>query len=294
MRLWKRFTYVALVVAVLFVALVGFVAFTFPWEVAWIKSATSLTLGEPEETLTAANLHRFLEGFESDNLGQFGLRYTLSARKGHFRIAGETYPIELVEDKWLGDVLLVRCRWKTLLVHRRWKAPSRLRQPDHRQSVMTTGKGRWLGTEAEVKKPCPPGIKVCSCLEFSCRVGTEHLKRRTRAPPIQLGRKCGDHHQGSFRSSPLRGPPPVFSHLAARIWLRQSCIVGVDAEVDPLDHRPLHGGERRHRAHVAKYRCTVRLLVPIAWAISETLSPFARSSRARSGSPFVVPSFRPL
>ena len=63
MRLWKRFTYVALVVAVLFVALVGFVAFTFPWEVSWVKSATVLALREPEETLTAAKLQEFLGGF---------------------------------------------------------------------------------------------------------------------------------------------------------------------------------------------------------------------------------------
>jgi len=42
------------------------------------------------------------------------------------------------------------------------------------------------------------------------------------------------------------------------------------------------------------YRCTVRFVVPSAWAISDTFSPFARSSFARLGSLFVVPGFLPL
>ncbi len=44
----------------------------------------------------------------------------------------------------------------------------------------------------------------------------------------------------------------------------------------------------------ARYRRTVRSLVPSAQAISPTSFPLASKARARSGSPFVVPALRPL
>ena len=50
----------------------------------------------------------------------------------------------------------------------------------------------------------------------------------------------------------------------------------------------------RLRPYAARYRWTLLLLVPIAWAISAVVSPFARSSFALPGSPFVVPFFLPL
>ena len=61
-----------------------------------------------------------------------------------------------------------------------------------------------------------------------------------------------------------------------------------------LTATPSPGDRQAARPYAAKYLCTVRLLVPIAWAISETFSPLAFSSLARSGSPFVVPFFLPL
>jgi hypothetical protein len=123
MTLRKRLAFAALTGAVLFVAVVAFFEFTFPWEVTWVRSATSLTLREPDETRTAGDLQNFLAGFESDNWDLMGFRCTLSERNGHIRVNGATYPIEFVKDKWLGDVLLVHRGWKTLLVHRRWKNP---------------------------------------------------------------------------------------------------------------------------------------------------------------------------
>jgi hypothetical protein len=128
MKLWKRFICATIVGVVLLIGIVGFFTWTFRREVSSVKSATSMTLADPEETLTAADLQKFLEGFESDNLGQIGLRYAISTRRGHIRIDGVTYPIEFVQDKFLGDVLLVHCRWKTLLIHRRWKTLEEQRQ----------------------------------------------------------------------------------------------------------------------------------------------------------------------
>jgi len=82
-----------------------------PWEVTWVKSATSLTLSDPEETLTAESLQKFLAALKA-TIGGKGFRCTLFMRKGHIHINGVTYPVELVEDKWLGDVLLVHCSGK--------------------------------------------------------------------------------------------------------------------------------------------------------------------------------------
>jgi hypothetical protein len=121
MKRWKRLICATIVGAVLLLGIASFFSWTLPWEVSWVKSATLLTLAEPEETLRAADLQKFLEGYESDNIGQVGLRYTIGTpRTGRIRIDGETYPVEFLQDKFLGNVLLVHRRWKTLLIHRRW------------------------------------------------------------------------------------------------------------------------------------------------------------------------------
>jgi len=94
---------------------------TLPWEVSWVKSATSLTLHRPEEVLIGGKLQTFLEGFESDNQGQLGLTCTLAQRTGNIFIGGESYPVQFVRDKFRGDVLIVHRRWKTVeIVRRPW------------------------------------------------------------------------------------------------------------------------------------------------------------------------------
>ena len=117
LKRWKPIAYATIAGAVLLMCMFGFFDFTFPWEVSWVKSAALLTLDEPEETLAGSDLHNLLEGFESDN--QMGLSCQLGKRNGHIQVDGETYSIEYAYDKFLGDVLAVHRRWKTVEVVRR-------------------------------------------------------------------------------------------------------------------------------------------------------------------------------
>jgi hypothetical protein len=118
-KVWKQIAFATVIGAASFAAIAAFFLCIFPWEVSWIKSAGSLTLTAPEETLTAVKLQEFLAGFESDNSGAFGLTCTLQQRNGHIRIGGQTYPADLVFDKFRGDVLIVHHPWKNVEVARR-------------------------------------------------------------------------------------------------------------------------------------------------------------------------------
>jgi len=121
-RRWLQFSLRTLLVFVTLCSVAcGWLAgkmLTFPWEVSWIKSATSLTLRSPEETLSGADLRKFLEGFGCDNSRQMDWRCTLSRRTGQIGMDGNTYSVELLQDKFLGDVLVVRRQWKTVEVFR--------------------------------------------------------------------------------------------------------------------------------------------------------------------------------
>ena len=120
MKSFWRFKYAIVVTVALFVAALGFRMFTFRWEAARVRSATSLALNMPEETLTGDTLQLFLRDFECDNTRQFGWQCTLGLRTGRITINGEDCPIEIIDDKFAGKVLVVHCRWKTVeLVRRR-------------------------------------------------------------------------------------------------------------------------------------------------------------------------------
>lgn len=119
MEFWKRIAIGAIIGVASFAATDAFFVCTFPWEVSWIKRADSLTLAAPEETLTGKELQQFLAGFESDNSGAYGLTCTIHERSGQIRIDEETYPAELIFDKWRGDVLVVHGRWKNVEVAQR-------------------------------------------------------------------------------------------------------------------------------------------------------------------------------
>ena len=118
MKVRKKLIMCLMLAAVLPMAILGYGFFTFPWEVSWVKSATSLTLSDPDRTLTGEDLDNFLKGFDSDNAGYLGLSCRLAVRKGSIRINNEDYPVDYVYDKFLGELLVVHGRCKEIWVSR--------------------------------------------------------------------------------------------------------------------------------------------------------------------------------
>jgi hypothetical protein len=117
-RLWKLLIVLVASVGMIWLA----VTLTSNWELTWVKSAKSLTLHDPEVSLTDANLQNFLKDFECDESLRWGLRCTIGSRRtGEIQIDGQTYPVEFFLDKFLGDVLAVRGRGRTVEVFRSWR-----------------------------------------------------------------------------------------------------------------------------------------------------------------------------
>lgn len=87
---------------------------TFHWDVDHIHQATSLTLYDPEETLTGSELQAFMKGFQANNTRQFDLQCTFSRRSGFIIIQEREYAVELLHDKFAGDVLIVHIWNKTV------------------------------------------------------------------------------------------------------------------------------------------------------------------------------------
>lgn len=98
----------------LLLAFITYRMFTFHWDVDYIYQATSLTLYDPEETLTGSELQAFMKGFQANSTRQFDLQCTFRRRSGFVIIHDREYAVELLHDKFAGDVLILRIWNKTV------------------------------------------------------------------------------------------------------------------------------------------------------------------------------------
>ncbi|MBY0522233.1 MAG: hypothetical protein K2R98_02480 [Gemmataceae bacterium] len=136
MKAWKK-TGWSVALAVVAIALVSR-AFTFRWDASWAHSATLLTFDTPEQMLEAMGpprdgtfrmahvarglakqlsgeeLHSYLRVFKPHNPGLFDLSCELDEQTGRITIEGIDYPFRLIRDKFAGNILEIRGRWKTV------------------------------------------------------------------------------------------------------------------------------------------------------------------------------------
>jgi len=114
MRRFKRFLIVTFAASICVGVLAALRFITLPWDQAWARRATSLTLSQPGETFTGAELSVGLSRFSANISSTLDYRCTLFERQGSITVDGTQYPVRFIYDKFTGESLVIERDWKTI------------------------------------------------------------------------------------------------------------------------------------------------------------------------------------
>lgn len=95
-------------------AYLGYRMHVFWFEREWLSRASEIRIEGEKPLFSGEEIESFLERFAIDNERSHSIRTPVKERKGVIVIDGKEYDALLVEDKFVGESLGVRTRWKYL------------------------------------------------------------------------------------------------------------------------------------------------------------------------------------